>query len=456
MALDGLFQAIAREQDRLLSTSPERAVARRRLLTAVTLAKSSQRSSMPWLAAAIACVAIGTSGVAFWNARSSRPLTAEFGASQTPVTAGAWLDAPAGSATPLRFSDGTQIELAPRGRLRLIALQPRGAHIAVESGRASVNVAHGEDRNWELRAGPFLVRVTGTRFDLDWEPNADSFELVLTEGQVELVGCGFGSGRKLVAGQRVHASCRENSVQIAYNPAVDSNRGRADTVPSADAGPSQAIPRDPSPREESACEAPANCEALSTRETAQQPPHAAVTPPNAAASNAAASASNAAVSNAAASSIGDWIALARQGKYADALRTVSRMGYSEQCARLRADELALLGDTARRAGDATKARSAYVQLRQRFAGNKQASLAAFHLGLLEFDNFGAYPKAASWFRTYLSENPTGPLTREARGRLMEAAYRMGSGEAPGLASSYLRDYPSGPHAQLARRIASTH
>lgn len=449
MELDPLFNAVAQEQDHLLSLSPRRAMVRRRLLADGFHASKSWRPTLLriGLAATVlsACIAIAASLMA----GNSRQLTAQFGTSRVPVGEGAWLNAPEESSVPLRFSDGSEIELSPRGRVRMIALHAKGAHLALESGGAAVAVTHGENRNWELRAGPFLVRVTGTKFDLAWDPNADSFDLSLIEGQVELVGCGFGSGRQLVAGQRVHASCRQNEVRIAYNQ-QDSGQLPAGAT-SIDRVVAASVHRDElessSNRDVSnrdIHELSPKCDAVSA-EAKIEP---SVSEPSGKSPSAASKAPLKAES--------DWVVLARSGKYSDALRGVSQLGFSEQCARLRVDELALLSDTARHAGDASRARHAYTQLRQRFPGTKQASLAAFHLGLIEFDSFGAYAKAASWFRTYLSESPTGPLTREARGRLMEALHRTGNAEASGFASAYLRDYPSGPHAQLARRIVSSH
>lgn len=441
MQLDPLFNALAEEQDHLLSANHRRAIARRRLLSGSLRPSSAPRSSLLRVGLAATLLSVCAVVAVSWMTRSPSQLIAEFGAARVPVSEGAWLDAPEGSSTPLRFSDGSEIELGPRGRVRMLALHPEGAHLALESGVAVVTVAHGEKRNWELRAGPFLVRVTGTKFDLAWDPNADSFDLSLLEGQVELVGCAFGSGKKLVAGQRVHASCRQNEVRIAYNQegaSPDSTMGQPQVMASV-----EPVAVAPDPREVRADQARRDATENATKCDACSP------------EKSLASSSTEANSAKSAKSDLDWAALARKGKYVDALRSVNQLGFSEQCARLRVDELALLCDTARHAGDAAKARSAYGQLRQRFPGSGQASLAAFHLGVLEFDHFGAHAKAAGWFRTYLHESPTGPLTREARGRLMEALHRTGSGDASGLASAYLRDYPSGPHAQLARRIVSS-
>jgi outer membrane protein assembly factor BamD (BamD/ComL family) len=74
-------------------------------------------------------------------------------------------------------------------------------------------------------------------------------------------------------------------------------------------------------------------------------------------------------------------------------------------------------------------------------------MAAFLLGRA---SHGA--TAARWFETYLEEQPGGNLAREALGRLIEAYQASGSKEAAvRTARQYLKRYPTGPHAELARR-----
>jgi hypothetical protein len=123
------------------------------------------------------------------------------------------------------------------------------------------------------------------------------------------------------------------------------------------------------------------------------------------------------------------------------------------CARADASALVTLADAARYAREPEDEAYALHLLRRRFTGTSRAALAAFALGRLEFDIHRSYEKAGEWFVTYLREQPGGPLTREARGRLMEAT--LGSGDRDGarkLAARYLRDYPNGPHAELARSL----
>ena len=148
-----------------------------------------------------------------------------------------------------------------------------------------------------------------------------------------------------------------------------------------------------------------------------------------------------------------WRDLANQGKYAEALAAASAAGFDAQCQRASAGELALLGDTARFAGDHAKATRALSTLRRRFPGTAPAAQAAFLLGRLEFDGPGSFQKAADWFRTSLREQPNGPLAAEARGRFMEALHRAGNDHAArDAAAQYLHDYPSGPYAALAKDI----
>lgn len=413
--LEELFRQVAVAQDGLSETTHRRALVRRRLESMGSQDRGLHRPA-PWKAVTWATLgAAAAAAVAgFWLERQNEPITAKLGSSGASVSPGAWLDAPDASSLPLRFSDGTRVEVAPHAHMRVLELGRQGAKLALESGRAGIDVAHGENRRWELRAGPFSVHVTGTRFDMSWQPTDDRFELVLSEGQVEITGCGFGEGRSLVAGQTVRASCRNGAVDIAYSP----------TNPVASGAASQAT-----------------------------------TAPLTLASDAPS-----AVPSAESTSVGaktrvwstpgpvDWRKLAGEGKYVDALEAAERLGFDAECARGDAAVLAQLGEVALRARDLQKARQAWLQLRRRFGGTSQAALAAFSLGVLEFDQRHANARAADWFRTYIRESPKGPLSREARGRLIEALQSTGGDEVRNLAKDYLRDYPSGPHAKLAERL----
>ena len=141
-----------------------------------------------------------------------------------------------------------------------------------------------------------------------------------------------------------------------------------------------------------------------------------------------------------------WSTLARQGHFRRAYETAAASGFEAECERCAADELLLLGDTARLSGHADHARHAYLTLRRRFAGSTAAAQAAFHLGRLA----GGGDR---WFETYLAEQPGGPLAEAALGRLLEAAVQRGDvARARVLAKTYLERHPAGAHADQAREI----
>ena len=424
--LEPLCAEIAREQNALLAQGDRRALIRQRLLGGNPRSDPFRRQSgLRWALAAAGALG-AAAGAYYWKWSHLECLTATVGESRTRMASGSWIDAPETASVPLNFSDGTSVEIAARSRARLLELGKQGAQLALESGHAEVNVAHGNDRHWELRAGPFTVIVTGTRFHLAWNPNEDQFELMLSEGQVELVGCGFGAGRKLVAGQLVRASCRNSSVNVAYSESLVS----------------KALPTSPQTPPAASTTAETNANPLPDESQA----HATRGIPGSAHGSASTNQSNQVATTS------TWIALVKQGKYDAALKAVERLGFAEESMHLGGDQLAMLADAARHARNPERARQALTLLRQRFPGTNQAGLAAFSLGVLEFDQRGAYLKAAEWFRLYLKETPSGPLTREARGRIMEASYRAGTSDVGTLATEYLRDYPKGPHAALAEVI----
>jgi len=111
------------------------------------------------------------------------------------------------------------------------------------------------------------------------------------------------------------------------------------------------------------------------------------------------------------------------------------------------DSLLEAARAARLAGRPAEERAALLACRKRAPGQPAAAQAAYLLGRAS----GA-SEAASWFETYLREQPQGLLAREAAGRLIESYRSSGKTNAAQTAASrYLARYPDGPHASLARQ-----
>jgi hypothetical protein len=418
-AFDRLGAELAREQDALRARARHRAQVRAQL-AALELepAHSGRRGFIVATCVAAAGLSVAAAFALWPRPAEPRALTLAVGPSNRAVQAGAWIEADQRAPTQLRFSDGTRVEMAPGARARVVDIDAAGAHLLIESGQARLAVVPRERASWRLSVGPFVVRVTGTRFDVRWDPEQDAFELDLAQGRVEIAGCVFGGGYRMMGGQAVQASCKRGHLHVGQRGLALRDQG--------DRGQAVLL----RPEVAAAVVAPGASKQRSAGERRVSARGRAAPP--------------------------GWRKLAAEGKYAAAYAAAEAAGFETECARADAQELAMLADAARHARRPEHEGHALQSLRRRFAGSPRAALAAFALGRLEFDRHQSYREAAEWFGTYLKEQPRGPLTREARGRVMEAVSRAGDAErARELARSYLNDYPSGPHAELARGLRAS-
>jgi len=161
---------------------------------------------------------------------------------------GAALEGPYVSALPsapaeVRFSDGSKLEAAPGSRLRVDETHSNGARVLVEKGSTHASVTHYKTSSWTFVAGPFEVHVTGTRFDLSWDPQKEEIDLTLHEGSVEVrspLGQGPISVRK---GQRFRATVADRSMTLLdAEPAPTSIAPTTVEPPAPLAGPEIASP----------------------------------------------------------------------------------------------------------------------------------------------------------------------------------------------------------------------
>lgn len=150
-----------------------------------------------------------------------------------------------------------------------------------------------------------------------------------------------------------------------------------------------------------------------------------------------------------------WRELSAAGKFKEAIEAADREGFLRICAEGSSADLRDLADSARLSGDSARSIVALTTLRRRFPGDDQAAESAFLLGVIAAGAGGGHGEALQWFTTYLSERPRGRLAREAAGRLIEAHEKSGNrAAAQESARRYLRDYPGGPHAEMAKAILS--
>ncbi len=381
-------------------------------------APSRRRIGVWVVAIAIALAALGAARL-FRHAEPA--LTFSSGDAHGEV--GRWLAAPPASKLPLRFSDGSVLTLAPAARARVASSEQAGAEIVLERGTLACEIVHRAGTRWRVHVGPFAVAVTGTRFEVSWQPEAENFRLRLDEGSVRLTGPHVDGERIVRAGETVEMSARGD---VAAREAAGETPAAPSPCPSLSPSPSLSLSLSPSP---SPSPSPSLSPSLSLSPSPTASASGKVSPP------------------------ASWRELAKAGDYKAALRVAEDGGFDATCASGDADEVQSLGDTARLAGDFDRAKHAYLAVRRRHPGTGAAAVGALALGRLAFDHDGAFASAASWFEAYLAEQPDGPLAREAAGRLIEAREREGDRiSARAAARRYLSRWPDGPHAEKARSL----
>jgi transmembrane sensor len=411
-SLDRLGKKVAEEEDAILERQDRLPAIRQRLFSSGQVPRAPRRESRRWILGG--AFALAASLVLVFALQGSRPLTFVVGTADARGALGAWIAAPEVGELPVRFSDGTLLLLDRGSRARVTSTDTSGANITVERGHARADFVPRQHGQWRVDVGPFQVLVTGTRFDVEWDPGQEHFALALHEGLVTVSGPVIGEGRKVHAGETIQAFCKEKRVEISDDAAPATTPPGAERAVAPGAGPVAPVP---------------------PLETGPDPVAAGEGPPSPANAHEG------------------WRELAAAGKYRKALEAAERGGFEKECERASAEDLVALGDAARFAGQPARAVQALQALRKRFPADPRAGAAAFELGRVAFDQQGSFGEAAKWFAIYLRERPHGSLAREASGRLMESLSKAGDNTgARDAATKYLARYPSGPHSELARNL----
>jgi hypothetical protein len=316
----------------------------------------------------------------------------------------------------IAFDDGSQVVLSSGTSMHTEALGPAHARLRLERGRATVRVAHTRGTHYTVRAGAYVITVTGTRFRLGWRPESGALSLAVDEGSVLLSGVLMKEPVAIRAGQSV-AFEQERAVGSVLGARQGTQEGpsesRAEAVPPEEPGPGF-VPV-----------APAVVPPPHVRHPTVKTP-TAVSP--------------------------SWQAHAEAGHYREALAEAERVGYPSLCRAATASDLLTLAEAARYAGRAERAEQALAAVRARYAQSEDAAVAAYLLGRIAAEHRRDHAWAARWFRTYLAERPGGRLDREAEGRLLESLAFLDRNQARAAARAYLEHHPRGPHAAFARNL----
>ena len=143
---------------------------------------------------------------------SSPPLSFTVGADARAGVSRDWESAPDDRPLPLRFSDGTLVQLAPGARAQVLALGRAGAHLVIESGAAHVDARAARlrvpgEEPWRVSLGPFTAEAASGSFDVSWDPHTDAIALDVSSGSVALAGCERAQPETVGPGEGGRASC---------------------------------------------------------------------------------------------------------------------------------------------------------------------------------------------------------------------------------------------------------
>ncbi len=394
-------------------TEPERLLARNQFLGRVDREPKRTTTSHRLIRYA-APLALAASLLLVWH--FSRPQRGLEYTVHGAVRNGDYVQVAADHAANIVFSDHTRIVAAAGVRMRIDEAGQNGARIAIERGRLEVEVTHTEGRSWRFEAGPFKVRVTGTRFVLAWDPNQEQIEVVLDAGSVDIDGY-TGSGLVSVhAGQRFLGDARRRTMLVTdITGPLEPSRPRESAVPgpvaSTSASPIPSVGGTPPP-------------AQSSPTPGSPTPNRKVT----------------------------WSDLVSKGAFRQVVDEATARGASSCLASCGAEDLSALADASRYVGRGDLAEGALLALRTRHA-SAYGVRAAFLLGRLH-ESKGSMARAKSWYETALQEGSAGGFAAEALAGRMRAVNAVeGRTAARAVARDYLRLYPNGVHAAMARQLA---
>lgn len=381
------------------SSDSELSRGRARLLRSIDERARDRRGTRPWVVALTICSAALVT-VLVWFAWPRRVV--EFSVQGTAVSEGGFVRA---EAEPVRiaFDDGSAIRLDPHARLRISQQRERGASVHLEGGRMEVAVKPQEGgADYVFEAGPWAVKVVGTAFSLAWDPDRNEARIVMTEGEVRVIGPRVEDGFSLRAGQHMLLQLDEvrvsDGVRVTPEPTASATIATPLPSPSAEASPS-------------------------TRASALL----SLRGPT-------------------------WAERVAAGDYEGVLADVDARGEEAVLGSGSIGDLMMLADAARYGGRPALGAAALRSVRSRFAGTKSAASAAFLLGRMAQDG-GRAREAITLYEATIAEGS--PFSSEALGRMMTIEHQQKSGRAKALAERYLASHPNGAYADVAKTILGT-
>jgi len=366
------------------------------------------RPSFVWIGGCVLAAALSAT-IAVLLIPRDRALT--FEVTQGCVREGGYVVSKAADGA-VRFSDHSDLGMDQGTRLRVSNVDVHGAHLMLEAGTLHVSIRPRRLARWSFDAGPYVVHVTGTAFDLAWEVERQTLDLRLHEGSVTVEGPLAGGDIHMIAGDHLVANAGDGSLSIVDERNVGPSQDRTGISAVSETGPA----------------GPVSSSRSTPAPSPTRPGTGSVFRPSG----------------------GPWAARVARGDFEAVVDDARRQGIDRVLSEAPQADLAALADAARYARHQDLARRVLVAQRARFAGSVLAKDAAFFLGDLAE---GRQDAALSWYETYLYESPDGAYASQALGRKMTLVQQLRGAEAArATAAEYLQRFGDGPYAPNARKL----
>jgi len=382
----------------------------------------------PLLSAALVAALLVSSllflGLAYLRSRSSLPerLVAVDKIEGGELLDGGYLSETGDAGIQLSFNEGSSfaLEHGARGRLRVVSAE--GARLALEHGTVACRITESHEHRWSVEAGPFVVSVRGTDFEVDWDPTQEKLAVSLRRGRVAVSGPIVGDELVLKPGQNLTVSLPRRESVIS--------EGRAGREPDARGATT-----------------PPQSRAVSGTDEQPLPAATASGEPQLKSGTSARASASAATENARA-----WREAIATGQWDRILADAERAGVATILATLTSEDLLALADAARYRRRGEVARAALLEQRRRFPSSPRSLDALFLLGRVE-EQQGGKRLAIERYDQYLARAPGGTYAAEALGRRMILTQSVeGAASARRVAGGYLQRFPDGSYAKAARTL----
>ncbi len=301
----------------------------------------------------------------------------------------------------VHFDDGSVLRVLPQTELRVVSTNERGADLELQRGALEVDIVHRDETRWQIVAGEYRVRVTGTRFRVSMEEGGE-FHVQMREGSVEVEHSTSGRLFVLEGTDSLSLNVHEEIPPSATDPSPQQLEALAPTEE-----PSDSLLAEDRALEDEALEDEALADETLADETGRRSVEGRIEP-------------------------------------------IARPSLAIRISRASDLELEQMLGEARRERSGSEREIIRIARRDR-PDSTVGQDSAFLLGRLSFSSDARASR--DWFQTYLRERPRGRWVEQAEGRLMELFDEHPAlGDARAQAESYLRRYPNGAHASMAEWI----